>query len=351
MTSLTVRFTRRATIAAFLALGLALPFHHGQNGAKAETKPITVRFTVQPNTLVTTLVEVAVERGFFKEVGIDARTVTVAHGPAAVTALASGSVDVATNAPEVFMALAGKGQSVKLIAGQTKQLGVLVARPGFELPATFPDSVRALKRKKIGVTALSSATQYLAITMLTAAGLAADDVDFVAVGTGATQALVNGVVDAGFVTGPQVVVSQSLGARVIVDLRTADKCPPQIDICGIGQVGMWAMGEWIDKNAEAVARIRKAIAKADVFMHDPANAAAAREILLRQIPANSADKLKDDFTAYGLSVLSAAFAKKDLERWIVIDHKAGVIAKEFPVGTVYAEGTPENAEAVKALAR
>jgi NitT/TauT family transport system substrate-binding protein len=345
MTSMTGRFTRRALGAA--ALALLLP----AGAALAQSNPISVRFTVQPNTLVTTLVEVAVERGFFKDVGIDARTVTVAHGPAAVTALASGTVDVATNAPEVFMALAGKGQSVKLIAGQTKQLGVLVARPGLTLPGAFPDSVRALKGKKIGVTALSSATQYLAITMLTAGGLGADDVSFVAVGTGATQALVNAVVDAGFVTGPQVVVSQSLGARVIVDLRTADKCPPQMNICGIGQVGMWAMGDWIAKNGAAVTRIRRAIAKADLYMHDPANAAAARAILLRQIPANSADKIKDDFTAYGLSVLSAAFAKSDLERWIVIDHQAGVIAKPLPVGTVYAEGTPETAEAVRALAK
>jgi NitT/TauT family transport system substrate-binding protein len=347
MTGTTRPFTRRAASAALLALTVALPGF----GVRAETKPIAVRFTVQPNTLVTTLVEVAVERGFFKQVGIDARTVTVAHGPAAVTALASGTVDVATNAPEVFLALAGKGQSVKLIAGQTKQLGVLVARPGLTLPTTFPESVRALKGKKIGVTALSSATQYLAITMIAAGGLGADDVSFVAVGTGATQALVNGVVDAGFVTGPQVVVSQSLGARVIVDLRTADKCPPQMGICGIGQVGMWAMGDWVAKNGEAVARIRKAIAKADMFMHDPANTAAAREMLLRQIPAKSADKIKEDFIAYGLSVLSAAFARSDLERWIVIDHKAGVIAKPMPVATVFAEGTPETADAVKALAK
>ena len=113
-----------------------------------------MRFTVQPKTLVTTLVELAVEKGFFKEAGIDAKTVTVAHGPAAVTALASGSVDVATNAPEVFLALAGKGQSLKLIAGQTRQLGVFAARPGLDVPASFPDSVRALKGKKIGVTAL-----------------------------------------------------------------------------------------------------------------------------------------------------------------------------------------------------
>ncbi|MCW5770410.1 MAG: ABC transporter substrate-binding protein [Rhodospirillaceae bacterium] len=340
-------FSRRALGAVALALAIAVP----GVGVKAETKPIAVRFTVQPNTLVTTLVEVAVERGFFKEVGIDASTVTVAHGPAAVTALASGTVDVATNAPEVFMALAGKGQSVKLIAGQTKQLGVLVARPGLTLPAAFPESVRSLKGKKIGVTALSSATQYLAITMIAAGGLSADEVSFVAVGTGATQALVNSVVDAGFVTGPQVVISQSLGAKVIVDLRTTDNCPPAMKICGIGQVGMWAMGDWIGKNAEAVARIRKAIAKADMFMHDPANADAARAIMLRQIPAKSADKIKQDFIAYGLSVLSAAFAKSDLERWIEIDHKAGVIKKMMPVATVFADGTPESADAVKALAK
>lgn len=345
MTSMTGRFTRRALCAA--ALALLLP----AGAAMAQSKPISVRFTVQPNTLVTTLVEVAVERGFFKEVGIDARTVTVAHGPAAVTALASGTVDVATNAPEVFLALAGKGQSVKLIAGQTKQLGVLVARPGLTLPGAFPDSVRALKGRRIGVTALSSATQYLAITMIAAGGLGADDVSFVAVGTGATQALVNAVVDAGFVTGPQVVISQSLGARVIVDLRTADKCPPQMKICGIGQVGMWAMGDWIGKNGEAVARIRRAIAKADTFMHAPANAEAARAILLRAVPASSADKIKEGFIAYGLSVLSAAFARSDLERWIEIDHQAGVIAKQMPVATVFAEGTPENADAVKALAK
>lgn len=347
MTSINGRFTRRALGAAALAMAIALP----GSAAQAETKSISVRFTVQPNTLVTTLVEVAVDRGYFKEAGIDPRTVQVAHGPAAVTALASGTVDVATNAPEVFLALAGKGQSVKLIAGQTKQLGVLVARPGLTLPAAFPDSVRALKGRKIGVTALSSATQYLAITMIAAGGLGADDVSFVAVGTGATQALVNGVTDAGFVTGPQVVVSQSLGARVIVDLRTTDKCPPQMKICGIGQVGMWAMGDWIGKNGEAVTRIRKAIAKADMFMHDPANAATARAILLRGIPAKSDDKIKEGFIAYGLSVLSAAFAKSDLERWIEIDHKAGVIAKPMPVANVYAEGTPESADAVKALAK
>ena len=139
-----MKFLRASALVifAFVILAVATASH-----AYAQGTPITVRFTVQPKTLVTTLVELAVEKGFFREAGIDAKTVTVQHGPAAVTALASGSVDVATNAPEVFLALAGKGQSLKLIAGQTRQLGVFAVRPGLDAPAGFPDSVKALKGK------------------------------------------------------------------------------------------------------------------------------------------------------------------------------------------------------------
>jgi len=208
-----------------------------------------------------------------------------------------------------------------------------------------------LKGKKIGVTALSSATQYLSIAMLNAAGLATGDVSFVAVGAGAPAALSNGVVDVAYVNGQQVVVSQALGARTLIDLRSADKCPPQLNICGIGQIGMWAMGDWITKNPDAVARVRKAVAMADRFLHDPANAAAARALLLKHLPADAGETLKDDYVAYALSVLTAAFSRSDLERWIEIDHKASVIATPFPVANVFADGTPETALAVEALAR
>jgi NitT/TauT family transport system substrate-binding protein len=318
---------------------------------RAQGAPVTVRFTVQPNTLVTTLVELAVEKGFFKEVGIDARTVTVAHGPAAVTALASGSVDVATNAPEVFLALAGKGQSIKLIAGQTRQLGVLASRPGLDLPSGFPASVIALKGKKIGVTALSSATQYLSIAMLSTAGLDATDVAFIAVGSGAPQALSAGHVDAAVLTGPQIETSHMLGAKTMIDLRSNKNCPGQLDICGISQVGMWAMGDWIAKNGEAVKRIRKAIAKADVFLHDPANADFARNFLGKHISAEMSEQVRAGYVQGALTILAADFSRKDLERWIAIDFKGGVITREMPVGDVFAEGTPETPQAVKDLAR
>lgn len=331
-----------AGAAAVSFLALASATSHAQDLEE-------VTLTVQ-NSLVTALVEVALQEGFFEEVGLDVETVTVANGPAAVTALASGSVQAATNAPEVFLALAGKGQSVKLIAGGSKQLGVLMARPGFEFPPEFPASIESLRGKKIGVTALSSATQYLTIMMLNEAGVDASEVEFVAVGATPSQALSNGVIDAGFVTGAQVIISQSLGSPIMVDLRSTDNCPEQLTICGIGQVGMWAMGDWIEENPETVGKIRAGLAKADVFMKDPANAEKARGFLNSQIPGDSPDALKSGYADYALSVLSAAFAPSDLERWIEVDLNAGVISEKLDVSTVYAEGTPATEDDVRALA-
>jgi NitT/TauT family transport system substrate-binding protein len=341
------RFFHTATTAAVASVVIAAL----STAALAQGTPTTVRFTVQPKTGVTSLVEIAIEKGFFKEVGIDARTETVAHGPAAVTALASGSVDVATNAPEVFLALAGKGQSVKLFAGQTRQISVLAVRPGLEVPSSFPDSVKALKGKKIGVTALSSATQYLAIAMLNAVGLDATDVQFIAVGFSAPQALSAGHVDAAVVTGPQIETSQILGAKHIVDLRSTKNCPGQINICGISQVGMWAMGDWIDKNKETVSRIRKAIAKSDAFIHDPANAEYAKAYLGSHVAADMAPAVREGYIQGALTILAADYSRADLERWIAIDFKNGLITAPMPVANVFAEGTPETPEAAKALAR
>lgn len=341
------RFFHIATIAAVASAAIAAM----SAAAFAQGAPTTVRFTIQPKTGVTSLVEIAIEKGFFKEVGIDAKTEIVAHGPAAVTALASGSVDVATNAPEVFLALAGKGQSVKLIAGQTRQIGVLAVRPGLTVPERFPDSLKTLKGKKVGVTALSSATQYLSIAMLSAAGLDATDVQFVAVGFSGPQALAAGHVDAALLTGPQIETSQMLGAKIIVDLRSTKNCPGELKICGISQVGMWAMGDWIDKNKEAVSRIRKAIAKANEFIHDPANAEYAKQYLGSHVAADMAEPVRNGYIQGALTILAADFSRSDLERWIAIDFQNGLIAAAMPVTNVFAEGTPETPQAAKDLAR
>jgi NitT/TauT family transport system substrate-binding protein len=335
----------RGTIALAAGLWLAPAAGHAQANQ-------VVRFTVQPGLLLTTLIETAVSQKFFAKEGIDPRTVTVASGPAAVTALASGSVDVATNAPEVFLALAGKGQSLQLIAGQTTQLLTLMTRPGLSVPAEFPASVAALKGKSIGVTSNNGAEQHIAGYLVRAAGLQPSDVRFVVVGNGKVPALANGVVDSATLFGAQVAINETLGGKMVVDLRQADSCPPVLrEYCGIGQIGMWATGAWVAKNPETVTKIRRAISQADVYLHDPSNKAAVRAMLATHLPADSSDALKDEYVSYALSVLTAAYAKADLARWIVVDQESGVLPQVIPVASVYAEGTPETEDQVRKLAQ
>ena len=276
----------------------------------------------------------------------------MAHGPAAVTALASGSVDVATNAPEVFLALAGKGQSLKLIAGQTRQLGVLAARPGLDVPAGFPDSVEGAEGQedRRHRALLGDPVSFDRDAQL---GRARCDRRRVHRGRHRRAA------------GARRAPCRRRGAdrpadRDLADARRARRsstCAPRPTARARSTsaasrrsaCGRWATGS--RKNREAVARIRSAIAKADMFLHDPANADFAKQLLGSHISAElqraGARRLHRRARSPCWRRTSRA---RDLERWIAIDFKGGVITQRMPVADVFADGTPESPQAVKDLA-
>ncbi len=90
---------------------------------------------------------------------------------------------------------------------------------------------------------------------------------------------------------------------------------------------------------------------ADHFLHDPANAAETRRILLTHLPANSSEAVKQGYIADSLAIISGAFARSDMERWLAIDLDAKVISHSIPVASVFADGTPETEQQVEALLR
>ena len=212
--------------------------------------------------------------------------------------------------------------------------------------------MKALKGKKIGVTALSSATQYLATAMLNSAGLDATDVEFIAVGTGAPQALAARHVDAAVLTGPQIETSQMLGARSIIDLRSKTNCPGALDICGISQVGMWAMGDWIDQEPRSGAAHPQGDREGRRVPARPGQR-RLREGISRQPHLGRHERRGARRLHRGRAHRAGGgfFAQADLERWIAIDFKGGVITQRMPVADVFADGTPESPQAVKDLAR
>ena len=64
-----------------------------------------------------------------------------------------------------------------------------------------------------------------------------------------------------------------------------------------------------------------------MFLHDPANADFAKEFLGSHISADMSEQVRAGYIQGALTVLSADFSRKDLERWIAIDFKGGVITQ------------------------
>lgn len=343
--------TRTYRVPALLRAGLALAVTAGlASCAGSSGKDSTVTLSVQPGTGVTTLIEIAKQQGFFKDVGLDVRFKSVTTGPAAATALASGSVDVATNAPEVFTPIVDKGTDLQVIAGQTKTVGMLAARKDAVGTAQFPESVRALKGKSVAVTALSSTTQRLVEMILKAAGMKPTDVKFVASGRSVDQALITGSVDAGLVTGPQINRVLDAGVVSVVDLRTPQSCPTGIAPCGISQVGMWAKSDWVKKHQAQVGKVQKAIAKADAWVHDPANRQKALEFIGGQLGDQATPQARQSYTESQLQVLTSVFAEQDLAQWLTFDKDNAITSHHLDAKKLMAPGVPQKQTDVDSLA-
>lgn len=320
------------------------------NASSTSTSPpqTTVRMTDQHGTIVTALIDVAQKEGYFKANGLNVQLVQVSNGPAAATALASGSVDVATNAATVFLPLAARGVNIQLIAGETTQTQVLLSKAGLQLPTSYPQALQALEGKKIGVTALNSNQQYTVQALFHTAGIPSNSAQFVATGKDAYSALLAGRVDAAILIGPSIALAEKAGAHIIVDLRSQSSCPT-IAICGVSTNGMWARTSWITSHPTAVTAIRRSIAQADLLLHESSTRSQALKVLgsIFTAPGGSPDP-----TSVLLSTIkstSAAYPSQSMQTWIDFSTSYHIIPKSIPIGSVYASGTPASIADLKAL--
>ncbi|MGD9946421.1 MAG: ABC transporter substrate-binding protein, partial [Burkholderiaceae bacterium] len=152
--------------------------------------------------IVGTLTRVAVEKGYCEQAGIKCSIQVINTAPLGIQTLLSKDIEVSLANVEVALQAAQRGAKLKVIASSMKSnpfmlaVGNHVSWPN--LKRGYPDAVKDLKGRKIGVTARGSAAEFQARLMLTGAGLNANEVTFVAVGAPLTgyAALSNGQVDA-----------------------------------------------------------------------------------------------------------------------------------------------------------
>jgi NitT/TauT family transport system substrate-binding protein len=134
--------------------------------------------------------EVAIQKGWFKEAGVDAQFVWMEYGPS-MEAFQAGKVDAVTVASgdSLVMGAAGKAMKCILLTDYSNGNDMIVGKAGI-------NSIKDLKGKKVGVE-LGLVEHLLLLKALEVNGMAESDVQLVGVPTNDTpQTLASGGVDA-----------------------------------------------------------------------------------------------------------------------------------------------------------
>lgn len=224
-------------------------------------------------------VHVANDQGFFRRQGLQVALLPANSSSAAIAALIGGSMDVVESAPDLVMANVDKGIGLKYLLGnEGSNYVTLVVGNHLPLPdgLSRTELMRGLAGRRIGVNAIGATLHLAALLMLEEAGLAAEDVDFVATGSAATtlSAWRAKAVDAQMTFAPVPELLESLGlARPVLVL--ADDGPAPLRYRGLysGWVTSNAFLERDPARADAfIAAMREAID----WLRDPAN---HREVL------------------------------------------------------------------------
>ena len=158
---------------------------------KPTFEPATVRVAYMPNIGSAGSIFTAIEKGYFKEVGLTVETKEFQGGPAEIAALSSGNIDIAQIGHGAH-ALCIEGQAVIFQNDQTNSLADEVVgnrSKGVQKPED-------LKGKKIAV-ASGTSSEIILHQVLAKAGLSLSDVEIVEMtNEGMTTAMLGGSIDA-----------------------------------------------------------------------------------------------------------------------------------------------------------
>ncbi|WP_113699364.1 ABC transporter substrate-binding protein [Nonomuraea lactucae] len=228
---------------------------------------------------------IAIERGFFREQGLNVKTEAIQAPQAVLPKLSNGSMDVVLGSYATILTIQSEGsEKFKYIAdsyqGAAGAFGVMVARNS---PIK---KVADLKGKKIGVNALKGLGVLTMNPHLKIAGLdptPGKDIQYVEVPTtNWLQSLEKGDVDAVWMTDPYVSEAKNkLGATMLVDTMSGPT--ESLPITG------WAATEkWVAENPKTMAAFQRAMAKAQNIAATDRSAVTKILPTFTKIPAETA---------------------------------------------------------------
>ncbi|WP_327086858.1 ABC transporter substrate-binding protein [Nonomuraea sp. NBC_01738] len=226
---------------------------------------------------------IAMERGFFKEEGLDVKQEAIQAPQAVLPKLSNGQMDVVLGSYATILTIQESGQEkFKYIAdsyqGATGAFGVMVAKD------SAVKKIADLKGKKIGVNSLTGLGVLTMNPHLKINGVdPKTDVTYVVIPTtNWLSSLEKGDVDAVWMTDPYVSQAESkLGATMLIDTMSGPT--ESLPITG------WAATEkWIGANPKTLAAFQRAMAKAQNIAATDRDAVTKILPSFTQIPAETA---------------------------------------------------------------
>jgi NitT/TauT family transport system substrate-binding protein len=205
---------------------------------------------------------IAEQLGYFVAEGLEVEISDFAGGARALQAVVGGSADVVSGAYEHTINMQSKNQFFQafVLQGRAPQIAIGVSTKtmaAYKIPAD-------LKGKKIGVSAPGSSTNMVANLVLSRAGIKAQDVSFIGVGTssGALAAMRSGQIDAISNIDPVMTMLEQKGdVRIITDTRTL-KGTQEVFGGNMPAACLYASAEFVQKNPKTVQALTNAMVHA-----------------------------------------------------------------------------------------
>lgn len=319
---------------------------------------VPVRIDTFPNVdNFTWMMNFAIDQGYFARNGIQAVPTAIPTAVLQLSAISSGQADVAEMSLDVALPAIEKGVALQLIGGESSNLWQLWTSSNSNLPASFPQSVQALKGHNVGVAALGSAGQYMLDMILQAAHVDPSSVHVVSYGgalANAAAAINSGKVDAAM--GAEIDhYLLTGGGRKLVDFVPSPGVGFPKDLAtfaGQPYIGWVGTGAWTKAHPKLVKAFQLSLAEANCFISDPANHQAFTTWVAahKGIPATIPQQGWEGYV-YNSVQQQAFFPKTVATAWANYDLKYGMLTKAIPLNQFYATGIPQNPAGVNSLAK
>jgi ABC-type nitrate/sulfonate/bicarbonate transport system substrate-binding protein len=248
-------------------------------------------------------VYVGIDKGFFREVGVDVRlSGSFNSGPAVVQAAGTGQVDAGHSAITGLAGAVAAGIKVAGLADSQTEFQDAPLQQWFVRADSTIRTVADLRGKKIGTNALSGSFYYTALIALGKVGLTKTDVQFVTLPHERQgQALLSGQIDVAGIIDPY---SVQLGKD-----KSARRLFTGAEILGERQFSLvFFTREFINKDPQAVGNFLQGYRKTVEFMQN--NPAEATKIMAARLDLKPTDVVPHRYTD------NTAVRPDDVQFWV-----------------------------------